>query len=101
MSPPDRNNSTATTTSRVFPTQEIFATEKHAGADTKSGSDDVESVVVAAPSVDTAGYHRALGRRQIMMMTFGCGVGTGLWVGTGQALKYGKVFQNQREPAGL
>lgn len=80
--------STATNT-RVFPSQEIFATEKHATAETKSGSDDVENAVVTAPSVDTAGYHRALGRRQIMMMTFGCGIGTGLWVGTGQALKYG------------
>lgn len=39
--------------------------------------------------VDPAGYHRKLGKRQIMMMTFGAGIGTGLWVGTGTALKYG------------
>jgi amino acid transporter len=39
---------------------------------------------------DDAGYHRSLTRRQIMMMTFGAGIGTGLWVGTGQALHYGK-----------
>ncbi|PWY87820.1 amino acid transporter [Aspergillus sclerotioniger CBS 115572] len=37
---------------------------------------------------EDVGYHRSLGRRQIMMMTFGAGVGTGLWVGTGTALKY-------------
>lgn len=37
----------------------------------------------------TAGYHRSLTRRKVMMMTFGAGIGTGLWVGTGQALYYG------------
>lgn len=37
--------------------------------------------------VDTAGYHRRLNKRQIMFMTFGTGIGTGLWVGTGTALK--------------
>lgn len=37
--------------------------------------------------VDTAGYHRRLNKRQIMFMTFGAGIGTGLWVGTGTALK--------------
>ncbi|PYI20541.1 amino acid transporter [Aspergillus violaceofuscus CBS 115571] len=37
---------------------------------------------------EDVGYHRSLGRRQIMMMTFGAGIGTGLWVGTGTALKY-------------
>jgi amino acid transporter len=47
------------------------------------------STVILDPGVDTAGYHRSLGRRQIMMMTFGAGIGTGLWVGTGQALKFG------------
>ncbi|OAA57391.1 amino acid transporter [Niveomyces insectorum RCEF 264] len=36
--------------------------------------------------VETAGFHRRLTKRQIMMMTFGAGIGTGLWVGTGQAL---------------
>ena len=37
---------------------------------------------------DDKGFQRSLGRRQIMMMTFGAGVGTGLWVGTGTALRY-------------
>ncbi|PWY92519.1 amino acid transporter [Aspergillus heteromorphus CBS 117.55] len=37
---------------------------------------------------EDVGYHRSLGHRQIMMMTFGAGIGTGLWVGTGTALKY-------------
>jgi amino acid transporter len=40
--------------------------------------------------INDAGYARRLSKRQIMMMTFGAGIGTGLWVGTGQALKYGK-----------
>lgn len=34
------------------------------------------------------GFKRTLHRRQIMMMTFGAGIGTGLWVGTGTALRY-------------
>lgn len=38
--------------------------------------------------VDDADYHRRLSKRQIMMMTFGAGIGTGLWVGTGTGLKY-------------
>ncbi|KAL4745903.1 hypothetical protein BDW72DRAFT_198215 [Aspergillus terricola var. indicus] len=37
---------------------------------------------------DNVGYHRSLTRRKVMMMTFGAGIGTGLWVGTGQALHY-------------
>ncbi|KAL5335907.1 amino acid permease/ SLC12A domain-containing protein [Aspergillus crustosus] len=37
---------------------------------------------------DDVGYHRSLTRRKVMMMTFGAGIGTGLWVGTGQALHY-------------
>ncbi|RAL15548.1 uncharacterized protein BO97DRAFT_475902 [Aspergillus homomorphus CBS 101889] len=37
---------------------------------------------------EDVGYHRSLGRGQIMMMTFGAGIGSGLWVGTGTALKY-------------
>lgn len=32
--------------------------------------------------VDDAGYRRVLTMRQIMMMTFGAGIGTGLWVST-------------------
>ncbi|TVY35286.1 Amino-acid permease [Lachnellula subtilissima] len=40
------------------------------------------------PPHDSAGYHRVLPRRQIMMMTIGAGIGTGLWVGTGTALYY-------------
>ncbi|KZF25802.1 hypothetical protein L228DRAFT_266251 [Xylona heveae TC161] len=43
---------------------------------------------VLETDLDRAGYHRQLGRRQIMMMTFGAGIGTGLWVGTGSALHY-------------
>ncbi len=42
----------------------------------------------AGPRVDH-GYHRALTSRQIMMMAFGGGIGTGLWVGMGTALARG------------
>ncbi|KAJ5753399.1 uncharacterized protein N7511_007552 [Penicillium nucicola] len=52
-----------------------------------SGTERHGSTVIISPA-DTAGYHRSLTRRQIMMMTFGAGIGTGLWVGTGQALYY-------------
>ncbi|KAI9925955.1 hypothetical protein MW887_004414 [Aspergillus wentii] len=66
--------------------------------ETDDGSRDIEraattdttahgSTHLIAPAVD-AGYHRSLTRRQIMMMTFGAGIGTGLWVGTGEALRY-------------
>lgn len=44
----------------------------------------------------TAGYHRSLTRRKVMMMTFGAGIGTGLWVGTGQALHYGMLLTLHR-----
>lgn len=36
------------------------------------------TTVVLGTAIDNAGYHRRLGRRQVMMMTFGAGVGTGL-----------------------
>lgn len=42
-------------------------------------------------AADNAGFHRSLTRRKVMMMTFGAGIGTGLWVGTGQALYYGML----------
>lgn len=57
-----------------------------------SGTEKHGSTVVLSVGGD-AGYHRSLTRRQIMMMTFGAGIGTGLWVGTGQALHYGKWYQ--------
>lgn len=53
-------------------------------------SRDGETMVLgtrAGNGVDTAGYARKLNKRQIMFMTFGAGIGTGLWVGTGTALK--------------
>lgn len=49
-----------------------------------------EEVGEATIVVDTAGYKRKLTKRQIMMITFGAGIGTGLWVGTGTALKNGE-----------
>ncbi|KAL4998876.1 amino acid permease-domain-containing protein [Aspergillus recurvatus] len=43
---------------------------------------------IAPINPDNVGYHRSLTRRKVMMITFGAGIGTGLWVGTGQALHY-------------
>lgn len=67
------------------------ANEKIGSAtDTELGdasSRDGETTVVTGNGVDTAGYARKLNKRQIMFMTFGAGIGTGLWVGTGTALK--------------
>ncbi|CAI7603047.1 unnamed protein product [Penicillium pancosmium] len=70
-------------------------------ADTKGSGDveiDIERTATAGTThngsssdisaVGSAGYHRSLTRRKVMMMTFGAGIGTGLWVGTGQALLY-------------
>lgn len=63
-------------------------------ADSSSREGDTTVIIGANRSngngpdgVDTAGYHRRLNKRQIMFMTFGAGIGTGLWVGTGTALK--------------
>ncbi|KAL4951019.1 amino acid permease/ SLC12A domain-containing protein [Aspergillus filifer] len=46
------------------------------------------SATTINPDNVDVGYHRSLTRRKVMMMTFGAGIGTGLWVGTGQALYY-------------
>ncbi|OMP85440.1 putative amino-acid permease meu22 [Diplodia seriata] len=71
-------------------------------ASSQTDSHDIEKKdaadVAVEPSTDAAegqvgmvdlvevGYERSLKRRQIMMMAFGAGIGTGLWVGTGSAL---------------
>lgn len=34
---------------------------------------------IVSSGVDDAGFRRQLGKRQVMMMTFGAGIGTGLW----------------------
>lgn len=57
-----------------------------------ASSREGDTTVINVPAgddngVDTAGFHRRLNKRQIMFMTFGAGIGTGLWVGTGTALK--------------
>lgn len=57
-----------------------------------ASSREGDTAVLGVPAgegngVDTAGFHRRLSKRQIMFMTFGAGIGTGLWVGTGTALK--------------
>ena len=57
----------STATSRAFPTQEIFAEKKHATEETKASNGDVE--LASSPTVNDVGYHRALGRRQIMMVS--------------------------------
>lgn len=52
-------------------------------------STDVAEGQVGAVDLVEVGYERSLKRRQIMMMAFGAGIGTGLWVGTGSALAKG------------
>ncbi|KAI9726544.1 MAG: hypothetical protein M1834_008986 [Cirrosporium novae-zelandiae] len=47
---------------------------------------DIAQGTVAETTNGDAGFSRSLKRRQIMMMAFGAGIGTGLWVGTGSAL---------------
>lgn len=67
----------------------VVLDEKSMGSDIEKSPSTAEGTVVNAyANIDDAGYHRALTRRQVMMMTFGAGIGTGLWVGTGTALKY-------------
>lgn len=65
---------------------------------TVNAQTDIERVATASTEIkgsatainpEDVGYHRSLTRRKVMMMTFGAGIGTGLWVGTGQALYYG------------
>ncbi|KAF9633859.1 putative amino acid protein [Lasiodiplodia theobromae] len=52
-------------------------------------STDVAEGHVGTVDLVEVGYERSLKRRQIMMMAFGAGIGTGLWVGTGSALAKG------------
>lgn len=74
-------------------------TPSSASQDTVSGIEKKNATDVAVDSSPDAaekgvgvvdlvevGYERSLKRRQIMMMAFGAGIGTGLWVGTGSAL---------------
>lgn len=58
-----------------------------ADSSSREGDTAVIDVTGNTNGVDQAGYHRRLNKRQIMFMTFGAGIGTGLWVGTGTALK--------------
>lgn len=53
------------------------------------GSSDVESGVVesTADSGEEPGWSRSLTPRAVIMLSLGGGIGTGLWVGTGTALK--------------
>lgn len=43
-------------------------------------------------SVDDVGYKRQITGRQVLMITFGAGIGAGFWVGMGTALKNGGPF---------
>lgn len=46
----------------------------------KASSCQDGTTTIVGSGVDDAGFRRQLGKRQIMMMTFGAGIGTGLWV---------------------
>lgn len=76
-----------------------MTTEKPIGgsdvvSEQSAAADDVEHGSIRSlgngGGIKNAGYSRRLTKRQVMMMVFGAGIGTGLWVGTGQALHYGK-----------
>lgn len=82
-----------------------LATNTPSSSSTNTGSKDEKknaADVAVEPSSDASereagtvdlvevGYERSLKRRQIMMMAFGAGIGTGLWVGTGSALTKGQ-----------
>lgn len=45
----------------------------------KASSRQDGTTTIVGSRVDDAGFRRQLGKRQIMMMTFGAGIGTGLW----------------------
>jgi amino acid permease len=69
--------------------------EKHVTSEATKGEVDYDVGFVGSangmiPPAHDVGYQRVLPARQIMMMTFGAGIGTGLWVGTGTALYYGR-----------
>lgn len=72
------------------PISHAEADEKGVTTTTQDGVDyDTGSATSIIPPPEDVGYHRVLDRRQIMMMTFGAGIGTGLWVGIGSAMYYG------------
>ena len=52
---------------------------------------DKEKLVDAYVGSDV-GYKRQITGRQVLMITFGAGIGTGFWVGMGSALKNGGPF---------
>lgn len=43
-------------------------------------------------NVDDVGYKRQITGRQVLMITFGAGIGNGFWIGTGTSLKHGGPF---------
>jgi amino acid transporter len=59
--------------------------------DQSSSSSDLEPGQVL-PSSEDYGWNRGLSPRAVIMLSLGGGIGTGLWVGTGTALKAGMIF---------
>lgn len=74
------------TTTILEPSKLPAISEKYVATDLERNVSDSKRTTTTR--VSDAGYSRQLTKRQIMMMTFGAGIGTGLWVGTGTALKY-------------
>ncbi|KAG7712896.1 hypothetical protein KL950_000767 [Ogataea haglerorum] len=52
----------------------------------------VQTIRKLEESVDNSGYKRQITGRQVLMITFGAGIGTGFWVGMGSALRQGGPF---------
>lgn len=61
------------------PAKASQSNEKIADLERQPSCQDGITTIVSS-DVDDAGFRRQLGKRQIMMMTFGAGIGTGLWV---------------------
>ncbi|GME79537.1 unnamed protein product [Ambrosiozyma monospora] len=61
-----------------------------------SNSDDIEAneanVNELEAHVEDVGYKRQITGRQVLMITFGAGIGTGFWIGMGSALRNGGPF---------
>ncbi|KAG7878662.1 hypothetical protein KL938_003805 [Ogataea parapolymorpha] len=52
----------------------------------------VQTIRKLEESVEDVGYKRQITGRQVLMITFGAGIGTGFWVGMGSALRQGGPF---------
>lgn len=85
------------TASKNLATEEIYTIEDSVSGDfpdnVSIGDKEklTDAMADAAAGVDV-GYKRQITGRQVLMITFGAGIGTGFWVGMGSALRNGGPF---------